>query len=287
MQSVTYRKDSSRCTVSDFESDPEKYAGNIECSECQQRSWYVRATRTKKTSKVAYFAAHHEKGCEAGTIILVVEGEDAIPPDGTDPTRINVDLDKRRLADIIIAEPVDKPKVEDPRWGNVQKQYANAAEYPVNKSLRQILTYLIKNPEYPGDDQKKIRVSADNGTIVIDGVLQDLLAHQSQMEGLEEGSVRLYWGTITNIRQTDDGILWLNTGDYLTEPSLIVRTEDLQDDLVKDFRLDDLSRLQGARFIVIGWLYRSSRGKPIIAFGFSKYIAFVKYKADESTLQDE
>lgn len=286
MQSVTYRKDSSSCTISDYERDPEKYAGNIECSECQERSWYVRATTTTKISKIAYFAAHHQKGCDTGTIILVVEDEDAIPPEGTDPSRINVDLDKRRPADIIIAEPTDKPTTEDPRWGNVQKQYANAAEYPVNKSLRQILTYLIRNPEYPGDD-RKIRVSADNGVTVIEGVLQDLLTHQSQMEGLEVGSVRLYWGTITNIRHTDDGILWLNTGDYLTEPSLIVRTEDLQDDLVNDFRLGDLSRLQGARFIVIGWLYRSSRGKPIIVFGFSKYIAFVKYQADESTLQDE
>ncbi|WP_121495729.1 hypothetical protein [Pseudomonas aeruginosa] len=286
MQSVTYRKDSSRCTTYDYEQEPDKYAGNIECPECKERSWYVRATKTKKSSKAAYFAAHHKDGCDAGTITLIVEDEDAVPPEGLDPSRINVDLDKRRLADIIIPENSDKPSIEDPRWGNVQRRYANASEYPVNKSLRQILTYLIRNPAYPGDD-RGIRIFADNGVTVVEGKLQELLVHQSQLEGVDVGSVRLFWGTITNIKPTEDGVLWLNTGDYLTEPSLIVRTEDLQDDLISDFRLGDMSRLQGARFIVIGWLYRSARGKPIIAFGFSKYIAFVKYKADESTLLDE
>ncbi|MEJ9096865.1 hypothetical protein, partial [Pseudomonas aeruginosa] len=62
-----------------------------------------------------------------------------------------------------------------------------------------------------------------------------------------------------------------------TEPSLLVRDEHLEEDMLKAFRLKSLDELEGAYFLVMGWLAGSER-KPIINFGFAKYIAFVKYR---------
>ncbi len=47
--------------------------------------------------------------------------------------------------------------------------------------------------------------------------------------------------------------------------------------MLKAFRLKSLDDLEGAYFIVMGWL-SGSETKPIINFGFAKYIAFVKYR---------
>ncbi|AWQ84996.1 hypothetical protein CSC33_1156 [Pseudomonas aeruginosa] len=197
-----------------------------------------------------------------------------MPDEGTDTTRIVVDLDKRKARDIMVPEPKDRQATDTP-WGAIHKKYANAADYPINKSLRQILSCLIKNPNYPEDDAT-IRIVCDGGRIALEGGIRQLLSHQSLLAGLEPGVVRLYWGLITNVNRKD-GNTWLNCGDYRTEPSLLIRDDDLEEEMRNAFRLKSLDDLEGAYFIVMGWLSGSGK-KSIINFGFAKYIAFVKYR---------
>jgi len=151
MQSVTYRLDQSPVTPFQYQQDVEKHAGNIECSECEASAWFVRGSFSGGRERVACFAAHHLEGCQIKTVVLVVDDEGAEPDEGTDTTRINVDLDKRKPKEILVPEPRERQPVDSP-WGVLQRKYANAADYPLNKSLRQILSCLIKNPNYPEDD---------------------------------------------------------------------------------------------------------------------------------------
>lgn len=275
MQSVTYRLDQSPVTPFQYQQDVEKYAGNIECSECEASAWFVRSSVSGGRERVACFAAHHQAGCQIKTVVLVVDDDEGAEPDeGTDTTRINVDLDKRKPQEILVAEPRERQPVDSP-WGVLQRKYANAADYPINKSLRQILSCLIKNPEYPEDDVS-IRITTDGGRVALEGEVRKLLSHQRQLAGIELGTVRLFWGLVTNVNRKD-GEVWLNCGDYRTEPSLLVRDGSLEEEMLKAFRLKSLDELEGAYFLAMGWLAGSER-KPIINFGFAKYIAFVKYR---------
>lgn len=218
MQSVTYRVDQSPVTPYQYLQDVEKYAGNIECLECEARAWYVRGSMSGGRERSACFAAHHTDKCEIRTVVLVVDDPDIVPDEGADTARIVVDLDKRKAQDIMVPEPKDRQPTDTP-WGAIHKKYANAADYPINKSLRQILSCLIKNPGYPEDDAT-IRIVCDGGRIALEGEVRQLLSYQTQLSGIEPGVVRLYWGLITNVNRKD-GNTWLNCGDYRTEPSLL------------------------------------------------------------------
>jgi hypothetical protein len=114
------------------------------------------------------------------------------------------------------------------------------------------------------------------GRVAMEGEIRKLLSHQCQLADVELGTARLFWGLITNVNRKA-GEVWLNCGDYRTEPSLLIRDEHLEDEMLKAFRLKSMDDLEGAYFIVMGWLAGSDR-KPIINVGFAKYIAFVKYR---------
>lgn len=282
MQSVTYREDLSPCTPQQYLQDVEKYAGNIECPECEVRAWFVRGSFSGGRERAACFAAHHQESCQIKTVVLVVDDEDALPGEGSDTTQIIVDLDKRKPQDIMVPGPSNKPLTDSP-WGGLQKRYANASDYPINKSLRQILSHLIRNPDYPEDDAS-IKVVTDGGVISYEGPIRSLLTPQNQVTGIPLGTVRLFWGLITNVNRKGDEV-WLNCGDYRTEPSILVKDQDLENEMLSAFRLRDVSQLEGAYFIVMAWLSGSER-KPIFNFGFAKYIAFVKYRIkDEGELE--
>ena len=274
MQSVIYRVDLSLCSLAEFQQDVDKYAGNIRCVECEAGAWFVRGSTGGLRERTACFAAHHKEGCQIKTVILVVDGEEPGIIDGEDTAHVVVDLDKRTPQTILTPAPPTTPPVGSP-WGSIQKQYANTADYPVNKSLRQILSRLMRNPEYP-EDETNIRITTDNGRVVLEGSIRRLLSSQYQLSNIELGSVRLFWGQINNVNRKD-GSAWLNCGDYLSEPSILIRDKDLEDDMLSAFKLSDLTDLAGARFIMVGHLSGSAK-KKILNFAFAKYIAFVKYR---------
>lgn len=274
MQSVIYRVDLSPCSLAQFQQDVDKYAGNIRCVECEAGAWFVSGSTGGLRERTACFAAHHKEGCQIKTVILVVDGEEPGIVDGVDTAQIVVDLDKRKPQTILTPAPPTTPPLPSP-WGNIQKQYANAADYPVNKSLRQILSRLMRNPHYP-EDETSIKIIADNERVVLEGSIRRLLFSQQQLSDVELGAVRLFWGQINNVNRKE-GSAWLNCGDYRSEPSILIRDEELEEEMLSTFKLNDLEDLAGARFIMVGHLSGSAK-KKILNFGFAKYIAFVKYR---------
>lgn len=273
MEAVTYVPDGTDCTLNLYQQNAEKYRGNIACNFCGEKSWFVKGFSTEKYDRAPCFASHHADDCE-NKITLIID-DDGEPSSG-DPGTIHVDLDKQRKQSIDVATPSPKPDRES-RWGTT-RTYSSAGDYPENKTLRQILTSLWRNPAYPEDDAI-VKIIADGGRVVLQGKLADLLISQSDITTAPLGEARILWGRVNNVNRTS-GALWLNCGDYKTEPSILIDDEDLENDLMQDFRLRDVDELQGADFIVVGIPFKALNGKPYIKFGFTKYIAFRKYKIE-------
>ena len=271
METVTYVPDGTDCTVILYQQAPEKYRGNIACDVCAEKSWFVKGFSTEKYDRAPCFAAHHTSDCD--NKITLIPDDDGEPSSG-DPATIHVDLDKQRKQSIDVAVPAPKAGKES-RWGTT-RTYSSIGDYPENKSLRQILTQLGRNTNYPEDDAT-VKMVADGGRIVLQGVLANLLVAQKDIASVPLGEARIFWGRINNVNRSN-GALWLNCGDYKTEPSVLIEDEELENDLVNDFRLVDLDELQGADFIVVGVAFKAQNGKPYIKFSFTKYIAFRKYK---------
>ncbi|MFK3826777.1 hypothetical protein ACI2JQ_00720 [Pseudomonas fulva] len=271
MESVCYVPDQSECTILQYQQNPDMYRGNIICDKCQEKSWFVKGFATEKYVRAPCFAAHHADKCD--NKIVLIPDDDGPSTSGV-LSAINIDLDKQRKQDINVAVPQSRPKKETP-WGTVRK-YSNVGDYPENKSLRQILTSLGRDPDFPPSD-KQVKMVADGGRVVLEGVLADHLVSQSEMSGVALGEPRIFWGRINNVNRQGSS-LWLNCGDYKREPSILIDDEDLEEQLVEDFRLRDVDDLQGADFIVVGVAFKAANGKSYIKFGFTKYIAFRKYR---------
>lgn len=273
MESVCYVPDQTECTVLQYQQNPDMYRGNIICDKCQEKSWFVKGFATEKYVRAPCFAAHHTSECD--NKITLIADEDAPSSPGI-LSAINIDLDKQRRQDIGVAVSQHKLKKES-AWGTVRR-YSNVGDYPENKSLRQILTSLGRDPDFPPSD-KLVRMVADGGRVVLEGVLAEHLVSQSEISGATLGEPKILWGRINNVNKKGNG-LWLNCGDYKKEPSILIDDDELEEQLIEDFRLNDVDDLQGADFIVVGVVFKASNGKPYIKFGFTKYIAFRKYRLE-------
>ena len=120
---------------------------------------------------------------------------------------------------------------------------------------------------------------ADGGRIVLEGALSEHLVSQADMPNAPLGEPKIFWGRINNVNRSKGG-LWLNCGNYKKEPSVLIGDDDLEEQLLEDFRLKNADELQGADFIVVGVALKAGNGKPYIKFGFTKYIAFRKYRLE-------
>lgn len=269
MDSVTYVPDGTDCVISQYLQDPEKYRGNVACDRCEERAWFVKGFSTDKYVRTPCFAAHHTDECD--NKILLIADEDGDHTSG-DPATIHIDLDKQRKQSIEVVAPIPAPGKES-RWG-VSRKFSNNADYPENKSLREMLTQLRRNPNYPEDDVS-VKMIADGGRVVVQGNLTDYLVSQESILSAPLGEVRIFWGRINNVNRSG-GVLWLNCGNYKTEPSILI-DEELESDLLEDFRLQEAEDLQGSDFIIVGVAFKAQNGKPYMKFGFTKYAAFRKY----------
>lgn len=287
---VKYVEDNTDCTTEDFISNPEKYRGHIICWACGEKAWYVKGFKTLKMDRKACFGAHHLEGCDASTVLLVSdddaeEGEES----NSNSSDIRVDLDKASSQSIYVSQDNDKHGDEESTWQSAKKQNAigNTSGFPLNKSLRQLLTNVCRNHEYAKKDQR-ITIVADSGRIVVDGTLADSLVNIKDIGPEHTGETKVFWGTINNLNERD-GSLWLNYGDYKTEPSILL-SRTLKDQMLTNFRLSEVSELDGSDVIIVGNVGISHKGKATIRTGFTKYMSFrrhhVKQKSEAEITQE-
>lgn len=280
MIQVKFIVDGSMCSTDNYVDEPDKYRGLIECRECGEKAWFIKGFSTPRLERMACFASHHKDGCNASTVILVADDENTEQGQDTDisSSDITVDLDKTQSTSIYVSEPNQKHGIDESAWVSNpnKKAIGGPSGFPLNKSLRQLLTHLCKNPDYAQRDQT-IKVVTDSERVIIDGQLKDFLTHIGSIRQPEDlSSLRIFWGPINNLNERD-GYLWLNYGDYRTEPSVFL-DPDLRDELLRNFKLSDVSELDGADIIIIGNAGLSTNGKIVIRTGFTKYLSFRRHK---------
>ena len=278
MIEVLYTVDNSVCNTEQYSANSEKFRGNIICSECGRKAWFIKGYDTEKMSRMACFAAHHIDGCKASTVQLV--SDDVGSEDGenveTQSSDIYVDLDRAKTQSLYVSEENNKHGTEESQRTSPQKQQAigNADDFPLNKSLRQLLTNLCTNKEYL-DQDREIKVVADSGRVVLEGLLKDMAIHFDEIKEHHSQNVMLFWGTINNIYLRKNGELWLNSGSKY-EPSIIVN-KALISDIKRNFKIDDLTELNGADVLVIGPLGFDVK-HALIRPAFTKYMTFRRHK---------
>lgn len=272
----TYREDGSDCTTEQYEANPDKYRGLIDCKECGQRTWFVKGYTTSKLERMACFAARHLEGCDASTVLVKPEGSDEEDDGGDLSHDIRVDLDKAGIKQLYVSQDNDKHGDEPssrltPR---PNKGIGGNSGYPLNKSLRALLTNLCRNPDY-GDKGQTINIVADGGRDVINDTLANCLVPINKAGSEHIGREYIFWGQINNLNTDKNGTLWLNYGDYRKEPSISLAS-DLREQVLKNFKIKDISELDGSDVIIVGHVGISPNNKVIISTGFTKYLSFRK-----------
>lgn len=284
MINAKYIEDGTICSTLDYDKEPEKYRGLIICPECEQKTWFIKGYTTDKLERMACFAAHHKEGCNASTVILNAEDNDS--EEGVESelpsTDIRVDLDKSSGKSIYVSQENNKHGDEDSGWSSpLQKKAIGGSDgYPLNKSLRQLLTHLCKNPDYAERGQS-ITIVADSGRKIIDGQLKDYLVPINNINPDQFLDPRIFWGTVNNLNEGKNGELWLNYGDYRSEPSILL-DKNLKIELIRNFKLKSVSELDGSDVIIVSHASRSSNGKIIIKVSFTKYMSFRRYSINNS-----
>lgn len=275
-----YVEDGSRCSTEDYSNDPEKYRGLIVCFECEKKTWFTKGFTTKRFERMACFAAHHEEGCNASTVLLTSEDNDSEEGSESEQpsTDIRVDLDRSNGQSIYVSQENDKHGNEDSDWTSSpqNKAIGGSNGFPLNKSLRQLLTHLCKNPNY-ADRGQSITIVADSGRKIIDGELKDNLVPIKCIASNQLAKSRIFWGTINNLNEDKSGQLWLNYGDYRSEPSILLDKKQ-KVELLKNFKLKEVSELDGSDVIIVSHARRSTSGKIIIKASFTKYMSFRRHK---------
>lgn len=279
MKTVKYTADGSDCSTENYEQDPSKYRGCIECQDCGEKAWFIRGFYTPKYARSSCFGAHHKDGCEdASTLIaLDVEGLDDEPASGD----IIVDLDKSSASDIYVSKNNDEHNADENSWGAKKnpKIYGNSSSFPLNKSLRQLLSNLSKNNYYATANDREIKVKADSGRIVLEGKLSEVVYNFEDLKGVLPKGSNIFWGNINNLNEDEQGALWLNCGNNFTEPSVLVEAS-VKNKIIDYFKIDDVSELDGSDVLVIGNAFRAKKtNKVLIRVAFEKYMAFRKYAA--------
>lgn len=277
MIKAKFRDNGSECSTEDYAQNPDKYRGLIDCIECSQKAWFIKGFETEKMSRMACFGARHLDGCNASTVDLKSEATDENIDDPNSPgSSLYVNLDKSATSNIYVSQDNDKHGDEESTRPSpaIKNPLGNSSGYPLNKSLRGILTNLIRNPNY-GENGLEIKIVSNGGRTIIDGRLKDNIVNIKHVSKDHMRQEYIFWGPINNLNIDKKGVLWLNYGDYRTEPSIRLNPE-LSQELIKNFRLKDVSELDGSDFIIVGHLGYSSAGKAIISTSFTKYISFRK-----------
>lgn len=282
MLEVKFTVDGSRCTTDLFITNPDKYQGLLICIECEKRAWFTKSYKTKNGDRTACFSARHEDGCLKATTFLEAEDMEGIDQDENgDATSadIVINLDKTKHGSIEKSTDSDKTTAPPHHWEPSPKPHiiGGKSGFPMDRSLRQILSYLTRNPLY--GTGKFLHIQAESGRTVLEGMLRDLLVEVPNIKEDDYTKMKIFWGEINNYTEKQDGSLWLNYGSW-SEPSIILN-KDLKLDVMEKYRMKDLSRFHGSHFIVVGVVGKSKKGKPFITSGFPKYMNFINYKEKE------
>lgn len=265
---------------------------SLVCKGCGDVAWFRSATNPlAKVKRAAHFNSHHHNSeCLYRTSYVLVEdetdGDISTPHKIPSVTEYIVDLDGKVggvLADISYEQIPEHEFVVNPSGGAIGKGAGIKSETETNKSLRQILSYLKRFPEFKNSD-KQVRLFSDAGKLKVDGKIKNLVVSFDEVnDSMDDNKYRLFWGIIVDAQdEALDGGLWLNASESRKGVSIKI-FRDIKEQFISAFHLKNLDDLQGAYVLVAGQVhYSPSTGKPTIYCAIVNFITVQKYKESQS-----
>lgn len=280
-------------TAEDFESLNESSRRvlklSLVCPSCKDIAWFRSATKPgSKVKRVAHFNSHHhDKECEFRTSYLLVDDEgggDKVSDEKIPAVAeylVNLDSKVGGIISDLELEPIPEEGFivpARPTGGAVGKGAGVAYDVSVSKTLRQMLSYLKRFPDFR-NSEKTVMMYSDAGHLKINGKIKDLAVHFDDANESMEDQYRLFWGLIVsaeNEYQTNG--IWLNSSSSKRGLSIKIY-EDIREGFLNAFKISDLENLNGAYVLVAGKIhFTKANNKPVVYCAIPNFITIQKYK---------
>lgn len=261
---------------------------NLLCPGCGDVAWFRSATKPNaKINRAAHFNSHHHSGeCDFRTTYSLIDDEtngdittnQAIPR----VTSYTVNLDNKvggAINDLSEVPMPPGPLVIRPSGGATGKGGGAAYDTNMDRTLRQILSYLKRFPEFRHSD-KYIDMYSEAGHLKVSGQIGRLAINFDDVTpDMDDNQYRLFWGLIVDAEDEFAGNgVWLNASASKKGVSVKVYG-DIKDSFLNAFKVSELEDLKGAYVLVAGRVhYTGANLKPIIYCALVNFITVQKYR---------
>lgn len=262
------------------------YKASLLCTGCNDAAWFRSGTKpTAKVIRGAHFNSHHHQGeCDHRTSYLVIDdgsesgkSVDYPVPTATDYIVNLGDKSGGAIADVELA-PIPNEGFITPRGGAVGKGRYSSYEANVSRTLRQILSYLKRFPDFKYSD-KQVEIYSESGLLKVKGAIKDVAVHFDDISpAVDDDRSYLFWGLIVDSFDETYGGIWLNASDSKSGLSVKVFA-NIRDDFLSAFKITELDDLQGVHILLVGKLhYTGKNNKPVIFCPFVNLVTMQKYR---------
>lgn len=250
---------------------------SLYCDECEESAWF---RKESKHGHPAHFCAHHSDDCSFKIEYIPsdnprLQGTTIEDEVGVGDS-IVVNLDQNDGGDIHVATVQPSVSPNSPPGGRVYVGKNGQRENSQQFTLRRVLHRLVQSPKFRVSSTSLIFYK-NAEELLISGSVKNIVKSFDQVnsDSFLSDQGQFYWGAIASAGTTPDGKLWLNSGD--NNLVSIVVFEDIVDDFLEAFEVDELEELAGAHVLVFGRCQKSGTGKRIVWCGSTKYIMVRKY----------
>ncbi|MHA7847815.1 hypothetical protein [Serratia sp. D1N4] len=245
------------------------------CTECLGNAWYRKSSYGNNSP---HFCAHHEENCSFSTCYEVVgegDGGDGVPASDPDSGIVlNLDQEKNYHIDVKAFDSSVRDSTGQQRSGQ-QVINGGGVKFPAHLTLKNVLYKLVRSHS-PYFSEQEIIVRDENFKDLPKKANELFVEFKSVMPWLDRHK-RIFWGFISDARQTRDGKIWLNAGNIKSGLSISINPE-INKEFKEYFKIDDsLDSLAGCHALILGTCYYAGSGKPIIWCSNINYIVLRRY----------
>lgn len=280
MQYARHNEDQRVWEAAEFAALPpnelERMRRNLSCVECTQFAWFRKASLH---GHPAHFCAHHLDSCPL-RVEYVVSGErdgqgsesDQIASSESIVVRLDQEVGAGIAPNIVQTPPHSNS------WGTGTRYISRGGSREASQhfTLRRILYRLVQSPTFRASNAL-VALYRNEGEVIVQGRVNQIAVSFSEITRDHHGRTLLYWGPIASGGRTADGKIWLNSSTSNGSASVAV-FEDIADEFMRTFEVEDLEDLAGAHVLVAGGCHVAGTGKPVIWCGSPKFIVVRKYR---------
>lgn len=263
------------------ESQIEEKRKSLICVECGEFAWFRKESRH---GHPPHFCAHH-KDCDLKADYIISDEQRGDISEAVDQIKagdaIIVRLDEEQGGEIDVEAVPQPPVDEEGKGGRAHIIKDKGKESSQQFTLRKILFRLVQSPDFRSSD-KEIVFYKNPHEVMIRGKVKDVVTRFDKIsKDVHHGKLMFYWGPIASAKKSEDGKIWLNSSTSYRSASIAI-FDDVADQFMDYFNVDDFEDLAGAYVLVAGKCYFTGggEGKPVIWCGTPKYIAMRKYRAE-------